>query len=224
MKISSQLLIAGGLLAAVTAANAGVVVGATRVVYHGENREETLSVKNPEKDTAYMIQSWVEKNNQQEKAPFIVTPQLFPLEPGKETNLRITYIGGALPKDRESVYWLDVKSTPGTKKTEDNQLQVSVKSRMKLFYRPAGLQGNPTDAYKSLTFSRQGNQLKVTNPTPYFVSFYSVKAGGKEIKDAGMVSPMSELSWPLPANTSNNIIWQSITDFGDVSKPMEGHS
>lgn len=223
MKFSTQLLFAGSLLAAVTTAHAGVIVGATRVIYHGENREETLSVKNPEKQTVYMIQSWVEKASAQEKSPFIVTPQLFPLAAGKETNLRITKVSNALPQDRESVYWLDVKSTPGSVKPEENELQVSIKSRLKVIYRPAGLEGNAADAYKRLTFSRQGDKLNVTNPTPYFISFYSLKVGTAEIKDAGMVAPKSQLTLPLPKSASNNISWQSITDFGDISKPAESH-
>ncbi|MEX1843612.1 molecular chaperone [Enterobacter cloacae] len=223
MKLTSKLLLAGSLLATMTAANAGVIVGATRVIYHGENREETLSVKNPEKETVYMIQSWVEKAAAQNNTPFIVTPQLFPLAAGKETNLRITKISNDLPKDRESVYWLDVKSTPGSVKPEENELQVSIKSRLKLIYRPAGLQGNPADAYKQLTFSRQGNQLQVTNPTPYFVSFYSVKVGAKEINNTGMVAPKSTLNLPLPEGAASTVKWQSITDFGDISKPAESH-
>ncbi|WP_235404320.1 molecular chaperone [Enterobacter quasiroggenkampii] len=223
MKLTTQLLFAGSLLAAVTTAHAGVIVGATRVIYHGENREETLSVKNPEKETVYMIQSWVEKTAAQEKAPFIVTPQLFPLASGKETTLRITKVSNTLPQDRESVYWLDVKSTPGAIKPEENELQVSIKSRLKLIYRPAGLEGSAGEAYKSLTFSRQGDKLNVTNPTPYFISFYSLKVGAAEIGDAGMIAPKSQLNLPLPKSSSNTVSWQSITDFGDISKPAETH-
>lgn len=223
MKFTSTFLLAGSLLATATVANAGVIVGATRVIYHGENREETLSVKNPEKQTVYMIQSWVEKTAAQDNAPFIITPQLFPLVAGKETNLRITKVSNTMPKDRESVYWLDVKSTPGSVKPEENELQISIKSRLKLIYRPTGLQGNPADAYKQLTFSRQGNQLQVTNPTPYFVSFYSVKVGTREINNAGMVAPKSTLNLPLPTSAANTVTWKSITDFGDISKPAESH-
>ncbi|WP_413506589.1 molecular chaperone [Serratia proteamaculans] len=218
MKLFGASLIAVSLLATFTAAHAGVIVGATRVIYHGASKEETLSVKNPEKDTPYMLQSWVENaNHGQQAKTFVITPPIFKLDPGQETNLRIVYMGTDLPKDRESVFWLDVKSTPGTLKSEENQLQVSIKSRIKLFFRPAGIQGNSAEAYKHLKFSRQGNQLNVNNPTPYYVSFYSVKIGSNEIKDAGMVAPMSNASWPLTSASVNSVSWQAITDFGDIS-------
>jgi P pilus assembly chaperone PapD len=218
MKLIGKSLIAASLLAAFTVAHAGVIVGATRVIYQAGGKEETLSVKNPEKDTPYMIQSWVENSgNSQQAKTFVITPPIFKLDPGQETNLRIVYMGTELPKDRESVFWLDVKSTPGTIKSEDNQLQVSIKSRLKLFYRPAGINGNAAEAYKHLKFSRQGNQLTVNNPTPYYVSFYSVKIGGNEIKDAGMVAPLSNASWPLNGAAASKVTWQAITDFGDIS-------
>lgn len=218
MKLFGASLIAVSLLATFTAAHAGVIVGATRVIYHGASKEETLSVKNPEKDTPYMLQSWVENaNHGQQAKTFVITPPIFKLDPGQETNLRIVYMGTDLPKDRESVFWLDVKSTPGTLKSEENQLQVSIKSRIKLFFRPVGIHGNSAEAYKHLKFSRQGNQLNVNNPTPYYVSFYSVKIGSNEIKDAGMVAPMSNASWPLTSASVNSVSWQAITDFGDIS-------
>ncbi|TFZ51994.1 molecular chaperone [Serratia proteamaculans] len=218
MKLFWKSLIAVSLLATFTAAQAGIIVGATRVIYQEGSKEETLSVKNPEKDTPYMIQSWVENANAGQQAKtFVITPPIFKLDPGQETNLRIVYMGSAIPKDRESVFWLDVKSTPGTLKSEENQLLVSIKSRLKLFYRPAGMQGNSAEAYKQLKFSRQGNQLTVNNPTPYYVSFYSIKIGGNEIKDAGMVAPLSNTSWPLNGASTHQVTWQAITDFGDIS-------
>ncbi|UJD79348.1 molecular chaperone [Serratia rubidaea] len=207
------------LLSATPAAWAGVVVGGTRVVYDSNKREASISVRNPEKTAPYLIQSWVEnaQTSDTRKTPFIITPPLFRLDPGQENVLRIVRTGGQLPDDKESLFWLNIKSIPASEKTDKNQLQTSVKTRIKLMYRPAGLRGNAAEAYKALTFTRQGNQLRVSNPTPYYIAFYSVKVGSQEIKEAGTVEPMNTRSWTLPAGAGNAVSWQAINDYGGIT-------
>jgi P pilus assembly chaperone PapD len=56
-------------------------------------------------------------------------------------------------------------------KDEVNKLQVNIKSKFKIFYRPNGLAGEPDDAWRKLTFNIEGSRLVAQNPTPYFVSF-----------------------------------------------------
>ncbi|QHB31764.1 molecular chaperone [Yersinia canariae] len=200
-------------------AQAGVAVGGTRVIYDGAKKEASLSVTNQDKNTPYLIQSWVDNfeatNNN--KVPFIITPPLFRLDGEQESNLRILLTGGHLPQDRESVYWLNVKTIPASKKGAGNQLFISIKNRIKLFYRPAGLVGNAADAYKALSFSRQGKQLQVSNPTAYHVSFHTLKVGSSEIKGALMVAPKDTLNIDLPAGASGTVSWQAISDFGGTS-------
>ena len=199
---------------------AGVVVGGTRVVYSSEKREATISVKNPDKSSPYLIQSWVESEygSTATKAPFIITPPLFRLDAEQENTLRIIRIDGQLSDSKETVYWLNIKSIPSTEKSEQNALQISVKTRIKLFYRPVGLAGSASEAYKLLKFNKAGNQLRVKNPTPYYVSFYSVKVGLIEIKDAGMVSPYSSREWIIPEGAMGSISWQAINDYGGISE------
>ncbi|MCY7261891.1 fimbrial biogenesis chaperone [Pseudomonas protegens] len=202
---------------------AGVIVGGTRVIYEGSKKEASISVSNPDKDAPYLIQSWIEQSpsSGDNKAPFIMTPPLFRLDSGQENVLRIIRTADSFPKDRESVFWLNIKSIPASEKSESNKLQISVKTRIKLFYRPSDLSGVAAEAYQALTFERLGNQLKVNNPTPYYVSFFRVSVGGKEIENAGMVAPKSSLAWDLPAGTSGAVSWQAINDFGGITKALE---
>ncbi len=70
--------------------------------------------------------------------------------------LRIVRAGGNLPEDRESVYYVNVKAIPPAPAEESaNTLQLAIKTRMKLFYRPAGLKGNPMDSYKALVWKKR---------------------------------------------------------------------
>lgn len=207
------------LTGAMQSAQAGVAVGGTRVIYDGAKKEATLSITNQDKNTPYLIQSWVDNfeatNNN--KVPFIITPPLFRLDGQQESSLRILLAGGNLPQDRESVHWLNVKTIPASKKGDGNQLFISIKNRIKLFYRPAGLAGKAADAYKALRFSRQGMQLQVSNPTAYHVSFYALKVGSSEIKGALMVAPHGTLTVDLPESAIGSVSWQAINDFGGTS-------
>lgn len=218
-RILNSFCLMAGLICATQSAWAGVVIGGTRVIYDSGKKESSVTVRNPEKTAPYLIQSWVENavSTDASKPPFIITPPLFRLDAGQENTLRIVHTGGQLPTDRESLYWLNIKSIPSTVKSEQNQLQISVKTRIKLIYRPSALAPNADEAYKAITFSRQGNQLQVKNPTAYYIAFFSVTVGGKEIKDAGTVAPFSNLSWPLPAGAAGQVNWQTINDFGGIT-------
>lgn len=57
----------------------------------------------------------------------------------------------SLPKDRESVFYLNIFDIP-TKlenKQDKNVLQLAIKSRIKLFYRPKELTTSPEEIYKN---------------------------------------------------------------------------
>lgn len=204
---------------------AGIEVGGTRVIYDGTQKEAELSVSNSDKTTPYLIQSWVEHfvGGSGERVPFLVTPPLFRLDAQQENMLRVVRVGGLLPEDRESVFYMNIKSIPATQESTTNQLQIAVKTQIKLFYRPAALkQLNAGEAYKQLTFSRRGGQLRVSNPTPFHVSFYSVKVGDAVIDQPTMVAPLSTQEWSLPASAGQVVTWQAITDFGGISPSVQG--
>lgn len=201
-------------------AQAGIVIGGTRVIYDGDKKETSAAIRNPEKSGVYLIQSWVDDGKQGDKVPFIVTPPLFRINPGEENMLRIVRTGGDLPMDRESVFWLNVKSIPATddSKPRNNVLQVVVKSRIKLFYRPAGLEGRPEAAYHQLSVAHSGNRLTVSNPTSYYVTLFTLKVDGREIKEADMVPPEGSVSFTLPSASVSRVSWQAISDYGGVSQ------
>ncbi|MGR2705479.1 fimbrial assembly protein [Pseudomonas sp. IB20] len=219
---SASVCLAACIAANITSVQAGVVIGGTRVVYDGSKREAALPINNPEAIMPYLIQSWTQNMSDSDtaKVPFVITPPLFRLDPGQQNSLRIVRVGGELPEYRESVFMLNVKSIPSSKQSEANQLQITVKSQLKLFYRPAALKvQNADESYKALTFSRQGNYLQVTNPTPFYVSFYSVKVGGVAIENPEMVAPQGTLQWPVTVPADSTITWQAITDFGGITPP-----
>lgn len=214
------ILIAASLITTAHSAIAGVIIGGTRVVYNAERKESSISVKNPETKHPYLMQNWLTNFNEADKSkpPFIVTPPLFRLDAGKENILRVIRTGGSLPDDRESMYWLNIKSIPASTKTDSNTLAVSVKTQIKMIYRPATLKGDANIAYKDITFIRQGTKVQVKNPTPFYISFYSVKVGVHEVKNSGTLAPMGSLNWDLPSGATGMVSWQAINDFGGITE------
>jgi len=206
-------------------AQAGVTVGGTRVIYDGAKREATLSVRNTDK-RAFLIQAWVDDDGPDGdhegalKPPFVVTPPLFRLDAGSENILRIIRSGGNLPEDREAVFWMDVKSIPSMPEASKNVLQIAVKTRIKMFWRPGGLAAPKNEDYGHLTFHRQGNDLIVTNPTPWFMSFNTLSVGGVPLKQLNlMAAPNTSTAFVLPpAASGQDVRWTVINDYGGESQ------
>lgn len=213
------------LLALTFESYAGVVIGGTRVIYDENKKETSVSIRNPD-NAPYLIQSWLSNIEQQASSdiPFIVTPPLFRLNTDSSSALRIVKKGN-LPDNRESAYWLNIKSIPTSDPSAKNQLNISVNSRIKLFYRPASLRAqDAADAYKKVSFYRSGNQVYAKNPTPFYISMGSLNINGRELPNPGMIAPMSEQSWSIPTASSSElqINWSVINDYGGRT-PVNSH-
>lgn len=207
----------------VTQANASVVLGGTRVIYDANSKEASITVRNNDK-TPYLIQSWIDHfdSNNQTKLPFVITPPLFRIEPESSNSLRIVYTGKDLPDDKESVFWLNVKSIPPTDPNAKNNLTISINNRIKLIYRPKSLSSTDAGAaYKKVTFERKGNLLVGKNPTPYYVSFSELKVGNKSIDEPVMLPPMGEHSWNISGIQVNKVMWKAVTDVGGITDSQE---
>ncbi len=77
-----SLLAAAGFTAQ---AEAGVALGATRVIYPAGQKQVPLAVTNNDENNTYLIQSWVENANGVKDGRFVITPPLFAIQGKKET-------------------------------------------------------------------------------------------------------------------------------------------
>lgn len=214
------ILLASGLAAA--AESGGVTIGGTRLIFDGGKKEASLSVSNSD-SAPYLIQSWIESaDNNPRKPPFIITPPLFRLDGNQQNLLRIVNIGGLLPADRESLYWLNVKAIPtNTAPDNANTLQIAVRTRLKLIFRPKTLKGTPEQVTHKLKWRQAGRRLTVTNPTPFYMNFNEVTIGNHPITKATFVAPMSSVTFDTPDKVVGQVSWKIISDFGGVG---ESHS
>lgn len=219
MNFLRKTFIVGAFIAAgISAANAGVIIGGTRVIYDGNKKEASISVNNPDA-TPYLIQSWVEtQNGGAEKAPFIITPPLYRLDKDQQ-NIERIMLAGALPQDKESLYWLNIKAIPSAPK-KDNTLQIAVKTRIKLIYRPANLKGvTPEELVEKLVWSRSGDRLSVRNPTPYVMNFNQISVNGKALENVTYALPGTTAQFVLPTGISGGTLtFTVINDYGGPGK------
>lgn len=216
--LSKTLFVCALSTTTVGVANAGVVIGGTRVIYDGAKKESSISVQNPD-TTPYLIQSWIDtQNGGTEKAPFIITPPLYRLDKDQQNVERII-LTGALPQDKESLFWLNIKAIPSAPH-KDNTLQVAVKTRLKIIYRPASLKGVlPEELAEKLTWQRSGNNIRVSNPTSYVFNFNEITLGGKKLEDVTYVLPGTSAEFALPGNASgNDLKFIVINDYGGPGK------
>lgn len=217
-------------------AAASVIVSGTRVIYPARDREVTVKLDNNGAQPA-LVQTWLDDGDARArpgtaKVPFVLMPPVFRIDPGKGQTVRIVYTGEALPPDRESVFWLNVLDVPpGVDETSSTtMLQLAFRTRIKLFFRPVGL-----DAEGAVAAARQvkwslapapggkGHALRATNPTPYNVVVLSARIvhGGRTftLVDGEMVAPRASHVFPLDAALpalppGTKLDYSTINDFG----------
>jgi len=231
MMITIKHLIATCLVMATASfvSHASVVMTGTRVIYQEGSRDKVLQLNN-KGDHPNLVQMWVD-NGQAVPAkgaattPFLVTPQIFRLEAHSGQVVRVSFPGAPLPKDRESLFYLNFLQIPAMKSSDQsqNKLVLIVNNRLKLFYRPKNLQGDVEKLGEqlSVTFSAsKPGTITVTNPTGYFVNLRNglLKSQGKPLAFAlaAIIAPKSSAELTLPAGATKGSVISLIlvNDYG----------
>ena len=202
-------------------AQASFSMGATRVIYDEGTKGASISIINNSDKVVYLVQSWVENFDETGKSTdFLITPPLSRLDEKQENILKIVFVGDKnnFPKDRESIFWLNIKAIPGEDPDISNRLSLAFNNKIKLFYRPANLIVSPEGISKKISFQFDKNQLIVSNPTPFHITFTSIEADGKKLLDTSiMIAPFDSITLKVDADLRNSKInWRTVNDFGAV--------
>jgi P pilus assembly chaperone PapD len=209
----------------------------TRVIVNATAKETPVEIIN-ESQSAYMVQSWIEDLNGNDKnIPLVLTPPVMRLDPERQGKLRIVVMPTQIPQDRESAYWLNIQEIPPKAKSQGgNILTVAIRSKIKVFVRPESLASKKDEAAKAIDhlqwgYERDGRKvwLKVQNPTPYYVSFgeLTVKGSGMKAIDVSerftMAAPMASQRYSIPSSYIGKkitVTYRTINDYGGVSKAL----
>lgn len=197
--------------------HASVVMVGTRVIYPASLKERVLSFTNQD-NYPNLVQVWVDRGNEfsdseSEDSPFIVHPPVFRMEPQAGQIARLTYVGEALPQDRESLFFLNFLQIPAMKASdmEANKLVLTVRSRMKIFYRPASLSNESSMSImrKGLSFEarRDDGVLRIVgrNSSGYYAVLQSAVVasdkGNVPAAEAVLIPPKGEVVWHVKGMT-----------------------
>jgi P pilus assembly chaperone PapD len=222
------------LTGSVTAyANAGVSVSGTRVIYPEQSRQVSVRLSD-EGNHPVLVQAWIDTGDARARpeslsVPFVLMPPVFRMEAGKAQVVRLSYTKEPLPQDRESVFWLNVLEIPPKENAggePKNSLQIAYRTRVKLFFRPKDLKGDPAMAADNVRWSvlktDHGFALRAENPTQFAVSYSTidVRTRDRTVRATpGMVMPFDAATFPLPGNIADlprplNIQYSTVSDYG----------
>lgn len=218
-------------------ASAAVTLQGTRIIHDArQGRDVTLKASNVGEQPA-MTQVWIDDGDSQARPENVRTPfRLTPaeprlLQPHQGQAYRITYAPrpseAALPTDRESVFYfnlLDIPPKPSDAAGK-NLLQFAVRTRIKLFHRPAGLPGTARDAAATLIWTPADNALDVRNPSAYHVTLSTLTLADGSKVDVDMIAPGQRVRLPLPTGTPmpTKVSFQWLDDYGtprDLEAPV----
>lgn len=221
-----KLLLAAGLFSAFNAA-ANVVIIGTRVVYPAEQKSINIQLQNSG-DSPSLIQAWVDEGDPEStpnktKAPFLVTPPMVRVEGKSGQTLRLVFTGKGLPQDRESLFYFNVLDVPPKPKAEElkgqNYLQFAIRNRLKLFYRPTGLNMSISDAYKKVEWTALGgDRVEIKNVSPYYITYDAAKVGKQISHDLKMLAPFDKMTVKIPGvKKGDKVLWKIVTDYGGTA-------
>lgn len=216
-------------------AHASVIIGATRVIYPAGAPEVTVQLLNPDAAPA-LVQAWLDDGDagaspQTLAVPFIVSPAMVRIEASQGQALRVMHTGEPLAADRESLFWLNVLQIPPRGEAGNNQLQMAIRTRIKLMFRPQGLQGRAADAPAAVRWSLRREQqqwvVEGHNPGPFMVNLGAVElrvAGQVLEAGAGHIPPFGSARFPLQGTAAPGATAQvnyiALDDYG-AGRPGE---
>ncbi|MFZ1873553.1 MAG: fimbria/pilus periplasmic chaperone [Chania sp.] len=212
-------------------ANAAVSIDGTRIVYPAKASEITIKMMN-KGNTPSLMQIWIDRGDsvtqpQNSDAPFVITPPIVRIDPKNGQSVRVMFTGEKLPQDRETLFGFNALEIPPVSAEQDkSSLQIAVHSRLKLFYRPAGLAGDAASApslvnWQIVPSAKGGYVLRGKNPTAYYVTYskLNLQADGQHYDlGTGMIAPLSSEEFSIKGMKSHSktfqLIYRPMSDYG----------
>lgn len=209
---------------------ANIVITGTRVIYPADKKTVSVELTNRDAKPA-LVQAWIDKGDVSSTSdllnvPFVITPAITRVEGKTQQTLRIRYTGENLAKDRETLFYFNLLDIPPKPKKSEvssgSYLQLTVRSKLKFFFRPTNLPYSVNEAYSKVTWKVSGNQLIAQNPTPYYITYSFIgltqneKQSTAEVSNPDMIAPFSTSSFRLTKSAKGNekVQWNIINDFG----------
>lgn len=223
MSVKRWLALVG--LCVMLPAQATVSLLGTRLILSAGNEASIEAYNRGEHEV--LLQAWLTPPDGNDDAdlarpdkhlPFVVSPALMRLPGQGRQPLRVLYHGEGMPVDRESLVHLYVLEVP-RRSEAGQQLSIAVRQRINVFYRPAGLPGDPGAAPAGLRWSLRHAgagqpRLQVSNPTAFHVSLLDLELDGRAVRDYLLLAPGQRFDWPTPQHLPRQLTFKALTDYG----------
>ncbi|ELY2767603.1 fimbrial chaperone [Cronobacter malonaticus] len=180
-----KFFISASLLLFTASSHAAFVLNSTRYVF--DEKRENISVQVDNQSTQeYGGQIWIENQDQNDKnVYFVPSPTFFKVADQHKQILRILKINDALPKDKESLFWINIQEIPKAPKEGMNALSIALHTQVKMFYRPDALKEKREGAEQNIKMINSEGNAVLLNDTPYYFAIISVKQNGTPVKMSG---------------------------------------
>ena len=217
-----------------------MAVDTSRIVFDARQTSQRLRISNQGNDTLRLT-TWIDQGNtdgtpESAEAPVMPLPGLVQLAAGANQTLRLLATGLPQVEDRESLYWLNILAepveapeTPSGMQSEAAALQVGLRLKLKVFWRPTGLQAVPANPGEQLQFvlhtTSSGPALHISNPTPYYASLSVLSLGnaaGWHHLAAPTLAPFSYLALPLSMTCPALPLTLRFVILDDLGTPVNG--
>ncbi|KJG55375.1 fimbrial chaperone protein [Photobacterium kishitanii] len=204
---------------------AAFILNGTRFIYDEGRKNISFEISNESKYT-YGGQVWIDNVLlPKEDVAFVPMPSFFKVDGGQKQVVRIMKITDKLPKDKESIFWLNVQEIPPVNKDRNNVMVVAVNTQVKLLYRPTSIIKGRENAESKMTLKKDGSSYFLHNPTPYYFAVTELKVNGKAAllskelsNNLGMISPKSStLLSGVKLAPSSKVIIGAIDDYGALN-------
>ncbi|HCT5042076.1 TPA: molecular chaperone, partial [Escherichia coli] len=202
------------------ASSGGITLDVSRVVFDSQNNSQSFTMKNTSSQMVLLIRATANNyySNDNKDVPFFITPPLNRIEPNSDIQFRINKLDSIerLPKDRESLFAINVLAIPPKK--EKTEVQMALNTKIKLIYRPREINAPLTIEHlqDKLILSKNKSGIRIENPTPYFVTIANFKFNNLNTnRQPEMIKPFSDTI--LRENNINSMSFSIINDFGGNS-------
>ncbi|MBM3062461.1 fimbrial chaperone [Citrobacter braakii] len=214
-----KFFISASLLLFTASSHAAFVLNSTRYVF--DEKRENISVQVDNQSTQeYGGQIWIENQDQNDKnVYFVPSPTFFKVADQHKQILRILKINDALPKDKESLFWINIQEIPKAPKDGVNALSIALHTQVKMIYRPDILKDKRENAEKNIKLINDESSTVLFNDSPYYFALINVKQNGKNVNlgddvknKIAVFSPFEKIS--LNKKLTGNISFVAFDDYG----------
>lgn len=212
------------LSANIYAKEGGIQLERTRLLIENGKTSVSMAVKN-HYDRPVLASAFVSNFDGTPSEAFAVTPSIFQIRADSAVKTQVVLLK-KLPEDRESVFWMNVRTVLSENSNSDinvsksSSLELAIGQRIKLFYRPITITEKCEDAAKTIIFHTKGKELIAKNSSGVSLSILEIETDGDVQKIADTVMPKSTSKWELKIPVKSSSLFTYIDENGNLVKHL----